>query len=56
MTLGHYKGFQGPRECGEQQLYTPWDQGFPYYGQSLGHEILLVEEAQIELVESIGYW
>lgn len=38
------------------QLYTPWDQGFPYYGQSLGDGILLVKEAKVELVESIEYW
>lgn len=49
------KGFQGPKEIGEPQLYMPWDQGFSYYGQSLGDEILLVKEAKVELVESIGY-
>lgn len=49
----HYKGFQGPKECGEQQLYMPWDQGFPYYGQFFGDEILLVKEAKIELVLSL---
>lgn len=34
----------------------PWDQGFPYYGQSFGDEILLVKEAKVEFVVSIDYW